>query len=190
LLYPLSYQGSCGGSDSASDLRLLRSFPTWLKLAHQCLSLELCSPQPTADVRIDPLVRSVRSCTSAGVAWRTPPPPTSRTTSSTSSNAASHRPPTTASAPRTASPPGSRTRKTSPTHARLKPPPVPEDPVPVRDGDALRQLLEIREGRGVEKRRGAQLRSGPCVWRNVHGGFASVAGGACRQALLTSRLPG
>ena len=93
---------------------------------------------------------------------------------------------------------------------RLKPPPVPEDPVPVLDDDALRQLFQTCEGRGVEERRDAAIlylfldaarawRSsaeiGPlclveCAWV---GWSASVAGGACRrpgQALLTSRLTG
>jgi Phage integrase, N-terminal SAM-like domain len=58
LLYPLSYQGSCGASDSASDLRLPLSLATWPRLAHQPNSIELVVSQPMTDARIDSLVRS------------------------------------------------------------------------------------------------------------------------------------
>jgi site-specific recombinase XerD len=40
---------------------------------------------------------------------------------------------------------------------RLKPPPVPEDPVPVLDDEALRRLFETCEGRGFEERRDAAI---------------------------------
>ena len=36
---------------------------------------------------------------------------------------------------------------------RLKPPPVPEEPVPVLDADALRRLFEVCQGRGFDERR-------------------------------------
>ena len=58
LLYPLSYQGSCGASDSSSDLRLLRSLSARPRLAHRRFSIELVVSQPMTDARIDPLVRS------------------------------------------------------------------------------------------------------------------------------------
>jgi hypothetical protein len=46
LLYPLSYQGSSGGSDSAFDLRFPRFLPTWRRLAHRYWSGKPYSPQP------------------------------------------------------------------------------------------------------------------------------------------------
>ena len=42
---------------------------------------------------------------------------------------------------------------------RLKPPAVPEEPVPVLDDEALRRLFEACEGRGFEERRDAAILS-------------------------------
>jgi hypothetical protein len=86
LLYPLSYQGSWGGTDSASDLRLPRSLSTWRRLAQRRCSTELRRPPPMADARIDPLSvpsnghsgRSgglsapSRPCAWRGGTWRSP----------------------------------------------------------------------------------------------------------------------
>src|SRR6266536_140174 len=42
---------------------------------------------------------------------------------------------------------------------RLKPPPVPEEPVPVLDADALRRLFEVCQGRGFDERRDTAILS-------------------------------
>jgi Phage integrase family len=84
--------------------------------------------------------------------------PTSRTTSSTSWSAAGPRPPTTASAPCTASTAGSRTRRASPNPmARLEPPAVPEEPVPVLDDHASAAVRDLPGGRAAGQRDPARV---------------------------------
>jgi Phage integrase, N-terminal SAM-like domain len=183
LLYPLSYQGSCGASDSSSDLRLLRSLSARPRLAHRRFSIELVVSQPMTDARIDPLVRSFeRSLRAERKSERTIKTyfealeqlsallhergrgladATTADIQDYIIDVIERRRPSTAN---------NRFRSLHRFYAwledeeeipnpmrRLKPPPVPEDALPVLDDDALRRLLETFQGRGFEERRDAAI---------------------------------